>query len=90
MSGLERITGRVAVILDVLDDRPISVRRLAEETGIPRSTAQRLLEALRKNGRAELTPRGWVAPSVETLFTPPEHKDFGERPAVRDAFANHG
>ena len=68
VSDLARITGRVAAILDVLDDRPISVRALAAEVSVPKSTAQRMLVALAANGRAERTARGWIAPSPGALF----------------------
>lgn len=79
MTDLSLIVGRTALVLDVLDDEPISVRRLAAEVGIPVTTAQRLLKALEANGRAEQTPKGWTAPSVDTLFAPlrPEDKDSG-------------
>ena len=91
MSDLSRIVGRAAVLLDALDDRPVSVRALAAETGIPRSTTQRLLDALQANGRAELTPRGWTSPSVEVLFAPTAvSKDSKGWPVGRDAFPDRG
>ena len=91
MSDLSRIVGRVAVLLDALNDRPTSVRALAAETGIPRSTTQRLLDALQANGRAELTPRGWTSPSVEVLFAPTAvSQDFEGCPVERDAFVKRG
>ena len=91
MSDLSRIVGRVAVLLDALNDRPTSVRALAAETGIPRSTTQRLLDALQANCRAELTPRGWTSPSVEVLFAPTTvSKDSLGWPVGRDAFPNRG
>ena len=91
MTDLARIAGRVAVLLDALDDHPGSVRALAAETGIPRSTTQRLLDALQANGRAELTPRGWISPSVEVLFAPTAvSKDSQAWPVGRDAFPSRG
>jgi DNA-binding IclR family transcriptional regulator len=67
-AGLTRIAGRIAAILDVLNDEPISVRALAREVGIPPTTAHDYLAALSANGRAQLTPDGWTRPSAEILF----------------------
>lgn len=84
MSDLVRIVSRAAAILDVLTTEPISVRRLAAEARVPRSTAQDYLVALEAAGRAERVEGGWVLPTVDSLFAP-EHKDSTQRPAVPDA-----
>ena len=89
MGDLVRIASRVAAILDVLSDQPITVRRLASEARVPRSTAWDYLVALEAAGRAERVGGGWVQPTTDSLFAP-EHKDFSERPGVPDAFANRG
>jgi DNA-binding IclR family transcriptional regulator len=83
-TDLARIAGRLAAILDALTDEPVSVRKLAKEVGIPRSTTFDYLVALESNGRAERTPRGWTQPSAEFLFDgrpadPDDSEDGGGR-----------
>jgi hypothetical protein len=48
-------------VLETLGDEPLGERRIAERTGIARTTVQRILRDLEDEGLSEQTGSGWVA-----------------------------
>jgi len=54
-------------VLDALDGMPRSERQIAKETGVARTTLQRLLRDLEADRLALKVPRGWVAHAPDAL-----------------------